>query len=89
MTPNLSVLTTDLLEQNSMTSFNKHLLTLIGTVALAAQAFAHHSTRNIYHEDVDLELKGTVKEWEFVNPHPFLTLSAPDADGVMRDWDVS
>ncbi len=62
---------------------------MIGMVTLAASAFAHHSTNGIYHEDVELELKGTVKEWAFINPHPYLTLAAADEDGVMRDWDIS
>ena len=72
-----------------MTSFNKLILTFIVTATLVAQAFAHHSTRGIYHEDVEMELKGTVKEWAFINPHPYLTLTAPDEDGVMHDWDLS
>ena len=72
-----------------MTHSKKFVLALLGTIALVSQVFAHHSTRGIYHEDQELELTGTVKEWAFVNPHPYLTLSAPDASGVMRDWDIS
>jgi len=72
-----------------MTLINKCILALAGVVLLASQVFAHHSTRGIYHEDQELELTGTVKEWAFINPHPYLTLTAPDADGVMRDWDIS
>ncbi len=72
-----------------MNAFQKILLSLTGVLILASQAFAHHSTRGIYHEDQDLELTGMVKEWAFINPHPYLTISAPDQDGVMRDWDIS
>lgn len=67
----------------------KIILALFSTAFLISQVFAHHSTRGIYHDDQELHLTGTVKEWAFVNPHPYMTLSAPDADGVMRDWDVS
>lgn len=72
-----------------MTSFNKLMLSIVAMLAVATQTFAHHSTRGIYQEDVELELKGTVKEWAFINPHPYLTLAAADENGVMRDWDIS
>lgn len=72
-----------------MTTYKKFALALVGAAFLVSQAFAHHSTQGIYHEDQELELTGTVKEWVFVNPHPYLTLTAPDSNGVMRDWDIS
>lgn len=64
---------------------------IILTIAafLVPQVFAHHSTRGIYDDDLVMELTGTVKEWAFVNPHPYLTLSAEDENGVLRDWDIS
>ena len=58
-------------------------------VCMAGQVSAHHSTRGIYHDDQVLEIKGTVKEWAFVNPHPYLTIEAADENGVLRNWDVS
>ena len=72
-----------------MTSYLKPILTTIAAIALAAQAYAHHSTRGIYSESDELELTGTVKEWAFINPHPYLTLTAAGEDGVMHDWDIS
>lgn len=72
-----------------MTMRKKLILALAGATFVATQAFAHHSTRGIYHEDQELHLTGTVKEWAFVNPHPYLTITAPDSTGTMRDWDVS
>ena len=35
-----------------------------------------------------IELKGTVKHWVFINPHPILIVEAPDDKGVKTDWDV-
>ena len=67
----------------------KFLTILAGFSILVTQVYGHHSTRGIYHEDQTLELKGTVKEWAFINPHPYLTLSAEDESGVLRDWDIS
>ena len=71
-----------------MKIFRIILLTLFAVLVMS-QAIAHHSTRGIYHEDLELELTGTVKEWAFVNPHPYLTLSAEDENGELQDWDLS
>jgi hypothetical protein len=65
------------------------VLTSLGLLAFAQASFAHHSTNGIYAEDKDLELKGTVKEWRFVNPHPLLKLLVVDDKGVEHEWDVS
>ena len=63
---------------------------LIGALMLvAATAGAHHSTAGIYQQDVEVELKGTVKEWRFINPHPSLKLEVADAKGVVHEWDIS
>lgn len=56
---------------------------------LSAGIHAHHSTRGLYHEDRELELTGTVIQWRFINPHPYLILEAEDEDGTVREWDVS
>ncbi len=60
------------------------MLTLI-----AITAGAHHSTAGIYQQDVVVELKGKVKEWRFINPHPNLKLEVVDEKGVTHEWDVS
>ena len=62
----------------------------IGTfVFIASTVHAHHSTSGIYQDGVEVELKGKVKEWRFVNPHPSLKLEVVDDKGVTREWDVS
>ncbi|MDG2175887.1 MAG: DUF6152 family protein [Gammaproteobacteria bacterium] len=67
----------------------KLLFFTLTAILVMSQAIAHHSTRGIYHDDQTMELKGIVKEWAFINPHPYLTISATDENGVLRDWDVS
>ena len=63
---------------------------LIGVLMLAATtAGAHHSTAGIYQQDVVVQLKGKVKEWRFINPHPSLKLEVVDDKGVTHEWDVS
>ncbi len=56
---------------------------------VAATAGAHHSTAGIYQQNVVVELKGKVKEWRFINPHPSLKLEVVDEKGVAHEWDVS
>jgi len=72
-----------------MTFIKKLILALTAAALLASPLFAHHSTRGIYHEDQEVELKGVVKEWAFVNPHPYLTITVEDDNGEVHDWDVS
>jgi hypothetical protein len=63
---------------------------MLGALALAATtAGAHHATAGIYQTNVTLELKGKVREWRFINPHPTLKLEVVDEKGVTQDWDVS
>jgi hypothetical protein len=63
---------------------------IVGALALVAVgAAAHHSTAGIYQQDVEVQLKGKVKEWRFINPHPSLKLEVADDTGVVHEWDVS
>lgn len=61
---------------------------IILLIALAP-AGAHHSTRGIYHDDQLVEIRGTVKAWQFINPHPYLTMDVVADDGNVNEWDVS
>lgn len=51
----------------------------------AMQAVAHHSGA-MFDSAKDLTLVGTVKEFQFVNPHLFLYVVAPDASGKQVTW---
>jgi hypothetical protein len=58
-------------------------------VVCAATAIAgHHGQAGVFDDSRIVELKGTVKQWNFVNPHPILVLDASDEKGVRKDWDV-
>jgi hypothetical protein len=68
---------------------SRHAL-IVGALALvAATTGAHHSTAGIYQQDVEVQLKGKVREWRFINPHPTLKLEVADDKGVVHVWDVS
>ena len=55
---------------------------VFGTVALAASApaFAHHSAAMFDH-DKKVTLVGTVKEFQYTNPHSWLQVLVPQAAG--------
>ena len=67
----------------------RHVLLITMLTMVAATAGAHHSTAGIYQQDVTVTLKGKVKEWRFINPHPSLKLEVADDKGVVHEWDVS
>ena len=52
-------------------------LAAIAAAAFAAPALAHHSWA-IYDTDRTITLQGTVKEFEWVNPHSWLRVVAND-----------
>jgi hypothetical protein len=57
-------------------------------VTVAVAAAAHHGQAGVFDEGRIVEVKGTVKHWSFINPHPILVLDAPDDKGVRKEWDV-
>jgi hypothetical protein len=65
----------------------KPLVTLMVMVA-ASTAFAHHSFQATYNMDDLIEIKGTLMQLNFRNPHSSVMVMAPDADGVMQRWGV-
>jgi hypothetical protein len=67
----------------------RQLTTALGVaLALTFGASAHHSTA-IYDSDNPVELKGTVVEWQFVNPHVFILLEVADAaTGEKKVWSL-
>ena len=62
----------------------------IGAIVVSASVIVagHHGQAGLFDESRIVELKGTVKQWNFINPHPILVLEAPDASGVRKDWDI-
>jgi hypothetical protein len=50
-------------------------------------AFAHHGG-SAYDSAHPMTLTGTVKEFQFIQPHPLITLSVKDDQGNAVDWSV-
>jgi hypothetical protein len=57
--------------------------------ALAASVMtlqAHHSIAGAYDTNRQVKLEGTVAEFHFVNPHPFVTVQVNNDDGSAQQW---
>lgn len=52
-----------------------------------ASASAHHSTA-IYDSQNPVELRGTVVEWKFTNPHCIIRLEVTDMHGKSVVWSL-
>jgi len=53
----------------------------------ARPALAHHGG-SAYDTTHPMTLTGTVKDFQFIQPHPLITLSVKDDQGNMVDWSV-
>jgi hypothetical protein len=56
-------------------------------MTLSSQAWAHHSNSS-YQVDEIIDLTGTVKEWQWVNPHTWLILEVENENGETLEWAV-
>ncbi len=56
----------------------------VGAVSLPS--LAHHSRANF--SDEILAFQATVTRFEWVNPHVYVYVEAPDENGVMTEWEV-
>ena len=60
-------------------------LTAVVVAAFTAPAFAHHSFA-MFDAKKTVTLQGTVKEFEWTNPHAWLRVMVPDQAGTPRLW---
>ena len=57
-----------------------------GLTLAAASLFAHHSGAGFLKDTV--EITGTVKEFQFKNPHSWIQVNVVDATGKTVEWSV-
>jgi hypothetical protein len=68
----------------------RHLACLSIGAALAAStgvAYAHHSFA-MFDADQKTTLAGTVKEFQWTNPHAWIFVMVPNTDGQLEQWAV-
>jgi hypothetical protein len=64
------------------------ILTLSLFIACAASAYAHHSFASTYDETKTIKIEGEIKQFQFRNPHSFITVEAPDQQGATYRWGI-
>src|SRR5256885_4662568 len=62
------------------------VLVLIVVALVAVPAFAHHGRGASYDNGKIEEIKGTVTEWAWRNPHCALYVDVKGADGKVVNW---
>ena len=59
---------------------------VIGVALCTPVSRAHHSIAGVYDNSRQLTLDGTVRQFDFINPHPFITLEVVSAQGKPEQW---
>jgi hypothetical protein len=57
-----------------------------GLLLAAVPALAHHAIAAQYDMDKPVEMTGTLKKMEFINPHSMLHLEVANPDGTKTVW---
>src|SRR5438874_13795544 len=63
------------------------LIAAIALFAVAQSALAHHSAAMFDPEKVK-ELTGTIKEFQWKNPHVWIQINVQNAAGAKEEWSV-
>jgi hypothetical protein len=56
-------------------------------LARVVPTYAHHSFA-MFDQSKQVTLKGTVREFQWTNPHAWIHLDVPNADGLKDTWQV-
>jgi len=65
----------------------RYLLAVAAVVSLASPLSAHHSTA-MYQMDHPTTVTGTVKRFEWTNPHAFIYIDVKDEKGTSTEWEI-
>jgi len=62
---------------------------LAGLMAMfgSAPAFAHHSGA-MFDSEKEIVLNGTVREFQYTNPHSWIQIVVPGASGKSTEWSI-
>lgn len=63
-------------------------LVLAAMLVAGVMAYAHHSFTSTYFDDKTVKIEGKIVQFQFRNPHSFVTVLAPDEKGEMQRWGV-
>jgi Family of unknown function (DUF6152) len=58
----------------------------IGMLPAAPPPWAHHSFSAEFDSSRPVKLRGTVTQWELVNPHSWIHIDVKNEDGTVTNW---
>jgi hypothetical protein len=67
-------------------TFESRLASTLMLLAIPASAWAHHSFAAEFDQKQVVKLKGTVVQFEWVNPHAMIHLAVKNGDGTVTQW---
>ena len=70
-----------------MTTRRAFMATGLGVLYAIQPMAAHHST-SMYDMANPVTIKGTVKRFEWTNPHAFIFIDVKDAKGATVEWEI-
>ncbi|HXR90067.1 MAG TPA: DUF6152 family protein [Steroidobacteraceae bacterium] len=70
-----------------MTTRTASRLAMLAALCVATSAFAHHSFA-MFDQSKQVTLKGTVREFQWTNPHAWIHLDVPNPSGGVDSWQV-
>ena len=62
-------------------------LAIAASLAIGVPLSAHHSNAG-FSTDKVIELTGTIKEFQFTNPHTWIQVIVEDAKGAKVEWSI-
>ena len=68
-----------------MKKFSTVLVVTFALLLVSAPLFAHHGEAN-YDTDKVVSVKGTVTDFQFINPHTLISLDAKNDKGEIEKW---
>jgi Family of unknown function (DUF6152) len=63
-------------------------LVVLGLLAVAMPAFAHHSPSAEFNMSKTVEVKGVITKVDWINPHVFIYMDVTDATGKVTPWSL-
>ena len=61
-------------------------MAVASAVAPGGPVRAHHSLSGVYDGSNTVSIEGTVSQFHFINPHPFVTVSVKGDGGKSAEW---
>ena len=66
----------------------KAIVTGLGLVLFAAMPAAAHHSDAMFDSSKEVTVSGTVKEFQYTNPHSWIQLLVPAATGAAVEWSI-